>query len=110
MQFQEKTESGGIEMLTVAEAADILCISRRTVYRLVESQKIPHMKLSGCVRFEKNILEQWIRDEILQGIQKNGSSKKRSAMGSGLQGPRRDRGPEAIPPVVWATRKKQKAS
>lgn len=47
-----------IKLYTINQVAEILAVSKITVYRLVESRKIPFYKIKGCVRFaEADILD-----------------------------------------------------
>jgi excisionase family DNA binding protein len=38
-------------LITVADLAETLKVSTKTVYRLVESRKLPHYRLAGGLRF-----------------------------------------------------------
>lgn len=55
-----------INSFTIPEAADILGVSRVTVYRWVQgkgvSEPLPAMKLGGNYRITPDALEQWIKD------------------------------------------------
>jgi len=42
-----------VKFYTVDELAEILNISKITVYRLVETRKIPFYKIKGCIRFSE---------------------------------------------------------
>jgi excisionase family DNA binding protein len=48
------------EILTIEEVAAYLKASKRTVYRLAASGKIPAFKLGGTWRFRRSDLDQWI--------------------------------------------------
>jgi len=45
-----------LDLLTVAEAASILRISRATAYRLVESGELPAVKVGGSIRVGREAL------------------------------------------------------
>ena len=47
-------------LLDVSEVAELLGLSRKHVYGLVESGRIPHLKLGRLVRFHPDSIEAWI--------------------------------------------------
>lgn len=54
------------ELLTVAETCRFLKITPRTLYRYIQSRRIPAFKLGKEWRFVRSDLEQWIRDRTQQ--------------------------------------------
>ncbi|MGU5805499.1 methylation-associated defense system helix-turn-helix domain-containing protein MAD1 [Aeromonas veronii] len=52
------------EILTIDEVAAYLKASKRTVYRLAASGKLPAFKLGGTWRFRRGDLDQWIANRI----------------------------------------------
>lgn len=50
-------------VLTVAEAARLLCISRNLAYELVRQGRLPHVRLGRRVLIPRFGLEQWIARE-----------------------------------------------
>ncbi|ABM58358.1 phage transcriptional regulator, AlpA [Verminephrobacter eiseniae EF01-2] len=52
------------EILTIDEVAAYLKASKRTVYRLAASGKLPAFKLGGTWRFRRGELDQWIASHI----------------------------------------------
>lgn len=55
-------------LLTVADLASILGISRPTIYRLVEDRKIPFLKLGSLIRFTKANVEQFLNERQINPI------------------------------------------
>ena len=50
-----------MRILTINEAADLIKVSKWTIYRMVEHRQIPFVKLpSGTLRFRSESLEAWI--------------------------------------------------
>ena len=49
-------------MLTPAEVAVRLSVSRPTVYRLLEAGQIPGVRVGGQYRTDQNALEAWIAE------------------------------------------------
>jgi excisionase family DNA binding protein len=47
-------------LLSVPEAAQLLSVSVRTVYTLVERDELPHVRVGGQIRFVPSVLEQWL--------------------------------------------------
>ncbi|CAJ3745140.1 DNA binding domain-containing protein [Burkholderia pseudomallei] len=56
------------EILTIDEVAAYLKASKRTVYRLAVSGKLPAFKLGGTWRFRRGELNQWIASRICKAI------------------------------------------
>jgi excisionase family DNA binding protein len=51
-------------LLTVKQVADYLKIDKFTVYRLVTQGKIPAYKVGSQWRFNKKLLEAWLRKNL----------------------------------------------
>ena len=49
-----------VQLLTVAEAAKILSLSKMTVYRMIEKEMIPVVRCFGCQRIDSRDLEAFI--------------------------------------------------
>jgi excisionase family DNA binding protein len=58
----ENTESN-IKLLTLAEAATILKISKRTLHRMIQNRHIPAFKVGGQWRILESRLHQWLQEE-----------------------------------------------
>jgi excisionase family DNA binding protein len=54
--------------LTVSDAAEVLNISVRQVYSLVASNKIPHIKIGGSIRFDPSEFATWVRQNMITAI------------------------------------------
>jgi excisionase family DNA binding protein len=52
------------EILTIDEVAAYLRASKRTVYRLAASGRLPAFKLGGTWRFRREDLDKWIASRI----------------------------------------------
>ncbi len=58
----------GDTLLTSAQAADLLEVSRRTLTRLVARGEIPHVRICACLRFRRESLDAWLRTcEVFPG-------------------------------------------
>lgn len=44
------------KLYTIDQAAKFLAVSKITMYRLVETRKIPFYKIKSCIRFAENDL------------------------------------------------------
>jgi excisionase family DNA binding protein len=65
-----------IELLTIAEVAVFLKLSKRTVYRLTVTKTIPGFKLGGQWRFNRAILERFVDEqEKLNGTESASNDK-----------------------------------
>jgi excisionase family DNA binding protein len=56
----DKDETATRDFLTVNEAAKVLRVSRRTVYRLVETGKMPANKVGRRLRISRAGLEEFV--------------------------------------------------
>ena len=42
------------------ELSEVLCISRKHIYKLAKAGRIPHYRISGSVRFDPEAIAQWL--------------------------------------------------
>ena len=49
------------ELMTVEEVADYLRVTEKTIYRLLERGRIPATKVGHQWRFDKNLIDEWLR-------------------------------------------------
>jgi excisionase family DNA binding protein len=47
--------------LTAVEIAELLAVSRITVFKLAKVGRIPCFRIGTCVRFDPKIIGQWLR-------------------------------------------------
>jgi excisionase family DNA binding protein len=52
-----------IKLLTIAEAAIILKISKRTLHRMIQHKQIPAFKVGGQWRILESRFNEWVHDE-----------------------------------------------
>lgn len=50
------------KLLTVKELAVVLCVSERTVRDWVLKDRIPVIRINGCVRFEPLTIAEWLAE------------------------------------------------
>lgn len=50
------------DLLTVSEIADLLRLSRVSIYRMIDSKKLPCYKLSGSLRFDRSDILEFIKN------------------------------------------------
>jgi len=55
------------DILTITEVADYLKVAERTLYRLAAAKKIPAFKVGGTWRFSRMDIDQWIRQQSMDG-------------------------------------------
>jgi excisionase family DNA binding protein len=55
------------ELLTIEDLSEKLKVSKSTVYRWVQYDFIPHIKLGGSVRFDEKSVWKWLRDREQKG-------------------------------------------
>lgn len=49
------------ELMTAEEVAKYLRLNKYTVYRMVLEKRLPAIKLGGRLRFNRMVLDNWIR-------------------------------------------------
>lgn len=57
-----------LELLTIAEVAEILKVSEMTVRRIQQQRSLPFYKVRGSVRFAKDDLWSYLEDERVEVI------------------------------------------
>lgn len=57
--------------LTMDDVAEILSISKSTLYKWVEKWAIPHYKINGNVRFNQEHLKNWIDSKQVKPLKKS---------------------------------------
>lgn len=52
------------ELMSIKDAANYLKLNSMTVYKLVQNGTLPAFKVGGTWRFQKDILERWMREKV----------------------------------------------
>lgn len=60
------SEQRRVRFLTVAEVADVMRVSRMTVYRLVHSGEIPAVRVGHSYRVPQDALEQYLATSCIE--------------------------------------------
>lgn len=58
-----KQTDNPIKLLTLAEAAEILKISKRTLHRMIQNRQIPAFKVGGQWRILESRFREWVQEE-----------------------------------------------
>ena len=58
-----KKTDNPIKLLTLAEAAAILKISKRTLHRMIQHRQIPAFKVGGQWRILESRFQEWVQEE-----------------------------------------------
>ena len=58
-----KKPDSTIRLLTLAEAASILKISKRTLHRMIQHRQIPAFKVGGQWRILESRFQEWVEEE-----------------------------------------------
>lgn len=65
--LQSKTELVGVlAFFTVKEVSEALRVSRDTIYRLMDSRKLPFHLIGGCKRIALDDLKEYIQESKVQ--------------------------------------------
>lgn len=54
-------------LLTIKQAGEKVGLSVSTLYKMVENQEIPFVRIGRNVRFRLDLLENWINNRTIQG-------------------------------------------
>jgi excisionase family DNA binding protein len=70
MALHKKTKVLGsrLQMLTLKEVAKFLSLSEKTVYRLVKAGILPALKIGGQWRFEQQVLDAWLSNQLNESL------------------------------------------
>ncbi|HTL47331.1 MAG TPA: helix-turn-helix domain-containing protein [Verrucomicrobiae bacterium] len=63
------------EIMTLQEVADYLGLHYLTIYRLIQERKIPAAKIGGSWRFRKDVLDEWIKNDMHRRFKNNRSKR-----------------------------------
>lgn len=56
-----------VKLLTLAEAADLLHVSTRTVQRMIRAKNLPALKVGGQWRLRESRLRRWLLERETDG-------------------------------------------
>jgi excisionase family DNA binding protein len=56
------TENGRL-LLDADQAAELLGLTRKQIYKLAREHQIPHLKVGRYLKFRRESLEAWIREQ-----------------------------------------------
>lgn len=57
----------GADLLTLHEVCELLKVSKDYIYSLTHRRKIPHIKMSGLLRFRRSDLDDWLAEQEVRG-------------------------------------------
>lgn len=55
------------QLQTIDQIAELLQVTRRTIYRLIDSKQLPHLRIGYVLRFEPDAVLAWARDFTASG-------------------------------------------
>lgn len=55
------------EILTIRQLADYLMVSEKTVYRMLDRNQLPAMRVGAQWRFRRQDIDAWLADEVRRG-------------------------------------------
>ncbi len=59
------------ELLTVDEVAELLRLTKKGVYSMVEARRIPHFKVSNRVRFARADVVRWLEENRVPALEES---------------------------------------
>lgn len=51
---------------SITELSEYLNISKNTIYSWVSRKKIPHLKISGTLRFDMRDIDKWLKEKKVE--------------------------------------------
>jgi excisionase family DNA binding protein len=63
---EQRHDEAGPELLTVRQAAELLGVGTRTVYKMCKEHRIPWLRVGGQIRFRAKDLDAWLADRTMQ--------------------------------------------
>lgn len=67
--------SEGADLLTLQEVCELLKVSKAYIYSLTHQKKIPHIKMSGLLRFRRSDIDDWLAE---QEVRSAGTQKRQN--------------------------------
>lgn len=61
-------QNEALKLLRVTEAAEMLRLTKRTIYHLVKTRKLPFYKIGSCVRFKREDVEEYLESKRVKAI------------------------------------------
>lgn len=58
-----------VKLYTINQVAEILAVSKITIYRLVETRKIPFYKIKGCIRFAEKDIFSYLDQSRIESVE-----------------------------------------
>lgn len=55
-------------LYSINEIAELLGVSKTTIYRLVETRKITFYKIKGCVRFSEHDVYKYLNENCIRPV------------------------------------------
>lgn len=52
------------DILTIRQLAEYLMVSEKTVYRMLDRNQLPAMRVGAQWRFRRNDIDAWLTDEV----------------------------------------------
>ena len=67
-QVEDQLDTGGLTepLLNADEAAQLLHVPRSTLYELVRSRHLPHVRVGRSLRFTRDHLARWINENTFR--------------------------------------------
>jgi excisionase family DNA binding protein len=63
----EEKNFSNVRFLTVSEVADVMRVSKMTVYRLIHSGEMPAVRFGRSYRVPESAVEQYLRGAVVEG-------------------------------------------
>ena len=69
MKVRERRTTGGSHLLTIPDVAALLRLTRKGIYGLVETRRIPHVRVDNRVRFIGADVLRWLEQNRVPALE-----------------------------------------
>jgi excisionase family DNA binding protein len=67
LEMAEEKNFSNVRFLTVSEVAEVMRVSKMTVYRLIHSGEMPAVRFGRSYRVPESAVEQYLRGAVVEG-------------------------------------------
>ena len=73
-----------MQLLTVKDISTLLNIKEKTIYQWTSMNQIPFMKINGCLRFDQDEINEWLKNARQESVSSYNNGAGRRPLKGGL--------------------------